>query len=388
MRPSMASRVAQQIRADYIASGRLQPGDALPSMRALEAEYGASVATIAHAVGQLLAQGLVRKGRGGRAFVAERDVARAGAAGQAIGLAFPEAARPDLHMRILAGVERAARRLGWQVMVAHGQDYGYEREEETVARLVASGCRAIVLNPSQRTESELQHDYLNRMFTDIPIVLVDMGLPQHRRSQVVFDNFGAGYDMTRLLLSEGHTRIAFMAAFGGENRMFWPSNHDRYLGYVAALTEAGVAAEPSWLWHIRTRENAAPLIEQCAGLLHRWAADRDRCTAVIALEDQLAICLAIEAREEGIAVPGDLVVTGFDNTADQCPVRPYFYTTVPDFTLAGEKAVELATRELRGEIGVPLCYMLPVPVVRRTPTSLEPVSVPRGSAPMATLAIP
>lgn len=379
MKASLASKVAQRILADYITNGRLKPGEALPSMRALEEQYGASVATIAHAIGQLHAQGAVRKSRNGRACVAGSENSETDASRQAIGMAFPSAGHAELHMRILRGVERATHRLGFHMVVAYGQDYGYESEHETVARLVRSGCKAVILNPGRRTEAEAADDYLNYDFADVPLVLVDMGLPQHRRSQVVFDNFGAGYEMTRLLISEGHSRIAFMAIFGGPGRLLWPSNHDRWLGYMAALNEAGLEYDPDLLWQIDPTRHGS-LSAQCMDLLMAWLKASNRPTAVLGLEDSLAVGLVEEARELGIDIPEDLLVTGFDNTATRCPVRPSFLTTLPDFALAGEKAVELAVRELRGDVKPPVCYMLPVPVVRRMVDGLEAVPLPVGPA--------
>ena len=76
--------------------------------------------------------------------------------------------------------------------------------------------------------------------------------------------------------------------------------------------------------------------------------------------------IVAEAREMGIAVPEDLTVVGFDDTASPPPVRQGFYTTAPDFALAGATAVELALREVRGEPGGPVTYMLPAPLVQRT----------------------
>lgn len=363
MSESLTSRVAQAILSDYIASGRLRPGDALPTLRDLEQQYEASVATVAHAVGQLQALGWVVKGKGRRAVVADRGVAETEAGGN-IGLVLSYDRGAALPMRIYKGVEEACRLEGYHVVVATTRSIFYPDEREALLRVKDAGCRAIIVNPTVRTESELASDYLNTEFQDIPIVLVDLAWPQQRRSQIVFDNFGAGLAVTQHFIGQGHRRIAFMT-LGKTPKLMWRSNMDRFQGYVAALKRAGIAPDPSLHWEISPFEDA---FEQCWRFLEAWRGLRkkDRPTAIVALEDDCAGMLIGEAHEMGIAVPDELVVSGFDNTADHAPIRQGFLTTLPNFVMAGAKAVELALRHLRGELVDPLTYMLPVPLVQRS----------------------
>lgn len=363
MSDSLTTQVARAILEYYITSGRLRPGDALPPLRELELQYEASMATVAHAIGQLQALGWVVKGKGRRAVVAERSVAESDSGGN-IGLLLSYDRSAALPMRIYKGVEEACRVEGYHVVVATTPSMFYADEREALLRLRDAGCRAIVMNPTVRTETELAEDYLNSEFQDIPIVLVDLAWPQQRRSQVVFDNFGAGLGVTQHFLSRGHTRIAFMT-LGRASKLMWRSSVDRHQGYLAALKRAGIAPEPELEWEVNPFEDA---YEQCWHYLDRWRAmkKRDRPTAIVAVEDEYASALIGDAQEIGVSVPEELVVAGFDNTANHPPIRHGFLTTAPNFVSAGEKAVELALRHLRGELNEPVTYMLPAPPVQRS----------------------
>jgi DNA-binding LacI/PurR family transcriptional regulator len=374
MRQSLASRIAKRVLLDYIDSGRLAPGQLLPSLRALESEYGASVGTVTHALGQLEALGAVRKTSDGKMSVAEYKADRRwGQNNGAIGFAFPVSAKAEFQVRLYERVERACRRHGYHVIVATGESspVDWASERDTVGRLIDAGCSAIVINPGVRTEATLATDYLNSEFLDVPIVLIDMAWPEQKRSQVILDNYGAGFDMTRALLECGHVHIAFMTQFGSTERLAWRSTKDRYRGYLTALREAGLSPRSEDRWDI---DLGSVWHEQVAALVKRWTGMSEPPTAIMALEDIWAAELVAEFREAGVAVPGNVTVTGFDNIAPSCISRPSFLTTNPDLAMAGDKAVELALQELRGEIHEPLTYVLHVPVVERTVAGVTVIS--------------
>src|SRR5262249_13704706 len=99
--------------------------------------------------------------------------------------------------------------------------------------------------------------------------------------------------------------------------------------------------------------------------LTAWRAQPERPTALIALEDRVAIQIVQQAQELGIRVPEELCITGFDNLAVGRSFSPPFPTTEPDFRRAGEIATRLAIQQMRGERMEPCIYMLPVPIRRR-----------------------
>ncbi len=377
MKEVLASKIAQAIRQDYLVSGRTRPDEPLPRLHELASEYNASIATIAHAIGQLQAMGYVRKGPGRRAYAMSLGQGNGNTrtTNSSIGLVIPGGGKAPLLLRIYEGVHRACQRLGQNVVMASSSTYFYETERETVAMIRDSGCQAIVLVAGIRTEEQFAHDYLNREFQDIPIVLVDMAYPKQRRSQVVFDNYSGAFDMTQLLLSKGHKRIAFMTVLGCPEKMMWRSNLDRYNGYLAAMRLAGVEPDENLLWHCNPQHDVP---EQAHDWLVRWknTPKQRRASVLIGLDDGTNVTLMSEALDMGIAIPHDLTFTGFDNTADHALIRQGYYTTGQDFAAAGEKAVDLAMQHLSGELDGPVVYMLPVPIVYRTSRRTEFVRVP------------
>lgn len=72
--PSLADTLAQRLREE-IASGRLQPGERLPTEQMMSQTYGVSRPVVREAVGRLKHDGLVTSRQGAGAFVADASAA-------------------------------------------------------------------------------------------------------------------------------------------------------------------------------------------------------------------------------------------------------------------------------------------------------------------------
>jgi DNA-binding LacI/PurR family transcriptional regulator len=360
MDQTLVAKIAQHIREDYIVSGRVEPGGRLPGIRELQARYEVSGTTVAHALSRLAAEGLVSKEHGRGTFVSESLPGEKAGPLEAIGFVMPGPVDMGVTFRMYHGVERACRQRGWDVITASA-NFDYATERDRIVHLRQRGCKGVVLNPVTRTRDQLRSDYLKTEFQDFPIVLLDVAYPEQGRSQVVFDNRRAGYEMTRLLLDEGHERIAFVdASFPGGGDPAHRSTADRLLGYKEALASAGKAFRHEDRWQARLIVSGHE--DEAYERLREWRAQADRPTAVMALDDAAAYDYYHAAAELGIRVPQDLRITGFDNLNIGRPGRQLFPTTNPDFARGGELAVELLETELQSRPQAPTVYLLPVPL--------------------------
>ncbi len=364
MKRSVPHRVALAIVADYLESGYLKAGDRLPTVRALEKQYRVSRNTVLQALTLLEEQGYVQRRQGAGVFVSDYPSSGEHTA-RLLGFVGPNV-YADLMLRVYEGIERVARLHEMHVVVGStSNDYWLEYRQ--VKRMVQLRCEAIILFPCTRTESQLRRDYLREEFREVPIVLVDTAYPEQERPQVVFDNYRAGYDMTNLLLHEGHRHIAFMDFARRMDDWMHYATRERYRGYQDALKAAGLAPSPEDRWIVWDKHFAVDdLRPEITEFLRRWMDAREKPTALIAIEDAIAVQTIVIAQELGIRVPEDLCVVGFDDLPVARMFRPAFPTTAPDFQRAGEIAAQLAV-QLRQRKQLPwLVYMLPVPVRRRS----------------------
>ncbi|MDT0182009.1 substrate-binding domain-containing protein [Microbacterium sp. ARD31] len=159
------------------------------------------------------------------------------------------------------------------------------------------------------------------------------------------------------LVALGHRRIALLAGPAD-----WLEATARDEGAAAALATAGIRPAAMWRgdWSAAT---GAALAGEVAEAVRR----EDGPTAVAAANDQMALGLIAGLVAEGLRVPQDVSVTGFDDNADAAFYTPALTTVHVD--TAGE-----ARRVLAEALGLPATAEVAEPVlVARASTA-----APRG----------
>ena len=149
---------------------------------------------------------------------------------------------------------------------------------------------------SRKYMSMLEHELKS------PVVWLDNepGIPG--ADMVVTDNVLGGYQMTNYLFEMGHRHIYFVGTLQQTN-----SIDDRYLGYLKAFLEHGVPLPESRV--IDDRNERGEIYE--AGVLELpWD---DMPTAFFCNCDVTADRVIRRLEQEGLRVPDDISVAGFDN---------------------------------------------------------------------------
>jgi len=134
-----------------------------------------------------------------------------------------------------------------------------------------------------------------------PVVLL-VGATDAGIDAVGVDERAGGYRATRHLIDLGHRRIGVIDASTAL------SNLEKREGYLSALSEAGIDADP--------RLSADPRGHSVArgyDAMGRLMAAGGKPTAVFAANDSLAIGAEHWALEHGLRVPEDIAIVGFDN---------------------------------------------------------------------------
>ncbi len=371
MATPLHKKVMNRIRFDFILNGRVVAGARLPGARELARLYGVAVTTVVHALNEMELEGWINKRRGSGCYVTRQALM---SRPEMLGLV-AYSPKNETVLRFYQGVERAARRREMHVVMANS-DGGYELEHLQVKRLVEAGCRALVILPTTRTRKQMARDYLRTEFRDIPIVLVDIAYPEQRRASVLFDNYQAGYDMTEYIVKQGCKRIAFMDIADADetNLLMHRSTKERYQGYRDALRDLGIVFHREDVLMVDDLMFQTDPTSMLIAFLRRVQQEPEPVDALISLYDPWAVMCIRLAREMGIKIPGQLLVTGFDNLT--MPGYPRdFVTTSPDFRRAGELAVRLAVELTVTRQNTLPSYVLPVPLlIPPPPVAVEPTT--------------
>lgn len=192
-------------------------------------------------------------------------------------------------------------------------------------------------------------------FRHLPVVVVGRRGIFKERPNIYVDNVKGGYIATKYLLALGRRRIAFMAGFWDapysasaktltsaltlENAGAY-SSLDRFQGYLNALEEVGVPYDPGLIvlcgYDFQAGYNgAAELIGRLAGV-----------DGIMAANDRVATGVLAFLREQGIAVPGDISVIGYDDGPEATMAHPQLTTVRQDAQQLGKVSIEVMNRLL------------------------------------------
>ena len=175
----------------------------------------------------------------------------------------------------------------------------YEDEKAChLPKIVAGGrADAVIL---MGTFTRGYTDYLLKTI-NLPMLCLDTISPDERIDSVVSSNMMGGYQMTNYLFELGHRKIGFLGT-----RLATSSIDNRYFGYLKSCMEHGVTPKDEWILDDRDRVRGDFIVEDCV-------LPQDMPTAFFCNCDIAAVRLADRLKKEGLSVPSDVSVVGFDN---------------------------------------------------------------------------
>lgn len=170
------------------------------------------------------------------------------------------------------------------------------------------------------------------------------------------DNENGGYQATSHLLSIGRRRIAYI---GGTSARRSPEHAARHDGYLRALREAGLDADDS----LRIPADNSETLGYAA--VEQLVARGAEFDAVFAVTDLLAIGVMRALAANGLDVPGDVSVVGFDDVPLARYVTPTLTTVQQNRRRAGEALVQGIVGLIEGK-PVESSLMAPKLIVRES----------------------
>lgn len=181
------------------------------------------------------------------------------------------------------------------------------------------------------------HDALNAMARQgLPMVVWGASVPGTVYPVVGSDNEQGGCLATRHLLAQGCRRIAFLG------RLDHPESAQRHQGYLRALQEAGVQADPAWQHPVAFSQPSSQAV------VDQWVATQALPDGVFACSDLVAMGVVSALAARGLSVPGDVKLVGFDDVALAAHVHPSLTTVRQDMALAARTLMEVLGRQVQG----------------------------------------
>lgn len=239
-----------------------------------------------------------------------------------------------MYPSLMLAIERAASKRGYLLILCN-TDNSIENEKRLVEMLgnqQVAGIFCMSVGDDTRHLAAFQNKY------HIPVVLINRE-GEGQLCSVSMNNEYGGYCMTRLLLEQGHRKIAGMFGSFDKSRF-----RQRYSGCKKALEEYGIAEYERFFVY----DVGDDIDEACRHAL-KLLLREERPTAFFASIDMMAMGIYSAAYRQGIKIPHALSVAGFDNVATTRHMAPPLTTYSAPVDSIAENAMELLLGWLQGD---------------------------------------
>lgn len=217
----------------------------------------------------------------------------------ALAVALPSATS-QFYVEILKGVKDTMREREMDLLLCNlGSAQPYQTLQRFLHRGAVDGLLLISLPPDEKLAEQLGR-------IQAPVVLVGARFGEF--DAYWWNDKSGAQQATEYLIAEGHHRIGFVTAHA------WSYNSGpRLEGYKAALSEAGLSFDPALVVAGQTTKHAGYSEEAGAESMARLMALDAPPTAVFASSDVQAYGAWAYARDNGIRIPRDVSIVGYDD---------------------------------------------------------------------------
>ncbi len=334
---------------EQIEQGVFKPGDRIPTEAEFRRITGLARATISQAIQNLVNMGLlVRKRRLGT-FVLEKIVATINQT--IIGLLIPDI-RCGYAPILARGVQDEAAKNKHSLILCDTDDL-FVRADFHADRMIENSVGGVIFVPTAASDQQNQKILNKFKRNNIPVVLVDRIMPSRELDYVTTDNIKGAYEMTEYLIKHGHRRIAITLS------TLISTERDRLEGYKKAFLDNNIPIDENLIL-----THSGPFSgERYVQIAEKIFKPELNVTAVFAGHDRIALVLYAVAKKQGISIPEDISIVGYDDLD---------FTTVSLTTMhqpiyeMGQESLKLIMLRIKGNLLEPQRIILKSYLVQRS----------------------
>lgn len=215
---------------------------------------------------------------------------------RSIGILIPDLAAPFFGS-VLTALDKSLREHGYHSLISsYGANHGLERDN--LRFLISNGIDGLIYAPEDLTADEF---YELTSSCNVPVVQVDRVIQGVASDAVLVDNTEAVYKAVSQAIQRGHRRIGVIS---GPKSVF--TAKERQIGYLRALSDHGILYDDAL---VISGENT---FETGYRGFETFTRLDEKPTAIIATNYDITIGLFTAVREQGMRIPDDIDLIGFD----------------------------------------------------------------------------
>ena len=215
-----------------------------------------------------------------------------------VGVIVPAADR-SIFAKVIRGIEDQVARAGYSVIVCQTYE-NFQKEKQVLDTLLRTRVDGVLASIAKDSKT---YDHYRRVREEgVPLVLFDRTVENIGASTVTINDFRGAYIATDHLIRQGCSRIAHFAGLQHINIY-----KERYRGYCEALKDHQLPFDPSLVMICPSDVDNG---RECAEKMMQMKNPPD---AIFSSSDYAALGAIQWLKYRGIAIPGQVAVTGFAN---------------------------------------------------------------------------
>ena len=309
-------RLTAELR-QLCSSLRQQGLTRLPGELTLCENYHCSRQTVRKALEQLASEGLIVRMHGSGTYLSsEHPVKRRNIA--LVCASLENYRYPQLYRDL----EKLFSEHGFSTK-AYSTDNHVMRERLVLEQILADPPSGILLEGAKTALPSPNLDLLARIESlKIPLIYLYSAYPgQESVPCIQDDNVGGARQLTRYLLGKGHRNLA--AILKSDDRQ----GLERYEGFINTLCQHNCEVREESIFWFDTAQREALLAGRDEWMYAFIRRRLPGCSAVLCYNDEIAYSLIHCLHSEGLHVPEDIAVAGFDNS-HYCTICPISITSL------------------------------------------------------------
>lgn len=342
-------QIAEYFKAQII-SGEIISGQQLSTENEIAEKFKVSRHTVRHALRELEKGVYIYKEQGKGTFCSSRDK---NTEKRTIAVLTTYISNYIFPL-IISGIEEVLSAAGYNLMLLNTNNEK-EKEAEYLQKIINNDVVGLIVEPTMSAYENVNLNWYKELEKrDIPYIMINAKYDELEPAYVVMDDVEGVYLITKYLLQLGHRQIA------GIFKQDDLQGVNRQLGYKKALEEFGIPFNNEFVYIYGTKEASYAPYEFTSNLINK----RERPTAIICYNDQIAAYALQAIREAGLQVPEDISITGFDDSDIAMSTEFRFTTVAHPKEDMGRRAARLLINMIQEKVEKPSYVYKPELIVR------------------------
>jgi len=333
---SKYSFIVETLRED-ILMGNIRPGEKIPSENVLAEKFSVSRHTVRKALSVLVNEGYLVTKHGLGTYCVDRSSKRNSSGNIGVITTYIS---EYIFPRVIQGIDSVLSDNGYSIILKNtGNDS--EMEAGCLKDILTKDVEGLIIEPTKSALHSKNLKYYRALDNHrIPYLFIHGCYQQlEDRSYVILDDTAGMHAVVEYLARLGHKKI--VGIFKADDIQ----GINRHKGYVKALNEAGLPYDPDYVIWFHTEDRETKPSEAIKYMIR----NRYQMDAIACYNDQIAVGIIKQLSDLGIKVPGDISVTGFDDSFLSVSTSPELTTVTHPKEKLGELAARILLKMLRDD---------------------------------------